>query len=261
MIIFLYGPDTYRRDVRKRFYTAEFAKKYSEHGIARVDLEAADGLAALDLAARSRSLFEPAKLILADGFADMDATPKKFLAALEPFMKDKQLNILLTADKKPVKAFEPLTKAPVTSAAFEHLEGAAWAKFLKDEAAAQGVDLEPAAMSLLAKTYEKDSWGAVTELAKLSGARRRLTAANLAALGLEVAPDFFPLIQTLRSPRVGDRLAALARLEHDNEPAAKTFNIIAALWTQRTPHFAAYDRAVKMGRMDYEEALADLAIS
>jgi DNA polymerase III delta subunit len=261
MVIFLYGPDGYRREARKRFYVAEFAKKYSEHGIGRVDLEPADGLAALDMAARSRSLFEPAKLILADGFSEMDATPKKFKTALEPFMKDKQLNILITAEKKPVKALEFLMQAPVTSAAFEHLEGAVWAKFLKEEAEAQGVDLEPAAMALLAKTYEKDSWGAVTELAKLSGARRRLTAADLAALGLEVAPDFFPLIQTLRSPRMGDRLAALARLEHDNEPAAKTFNIISALWTQKTPQFAAYDRAVKMGRMDYEEALADLAIS
>jgi hypothetical protein len=27
---------------------------------------------------------------------------------------------------------------------------------------------------------------------------------------------------------------------------------------QKTPQFAAYDRAVKMGKMDYEEALTDL---
>jgi hypothetical protein len=101
----------------------------------------------------------------------------------------------------------------------------------------------------------------VTELQKLAGAGKKLTAADLAALGLEVAPDFFPLVQALRSANLGDRFAALARLEHDNEPAAKTFNIISALWTQKTPQFAAYDRAVKMGKMDYEEALTDLLVS
>lgn len=258
MIIFLYGPDTYRRDQKKLFYTTEFAKKYSAHGIVHVDLEA-DGLEALDLAARSLSLFEPAKLVLTHGISEVP--PKKLLATLRPFLQDKKINALLVADKKPVKAFDFLLKAPVTNAAFDYLEGAAWSKFVKDEAKKYGVELEAAAFELLARTYEKDSWGLVTELQKLSGAERLLTAGDLAALGLEVAPDFFPLIQTLRSARLGDRFAALARLFRDNEPAPKIFNILAALWTQKTPQFAAYDRAIKMGRMDYEEALTDLLMS
>ena len=259
MVIFLYGPDSYRRDLKKRFYVAEFTKKYSAHGVAHLDL-GTDGLTGLDLAARSRSLFEPAKLIVADWSAE-PPTPKKFAAALGPFLKDKQLNILLVADKKPVKAFEFLLKAPVVSAAFEYPEGAAWTKFVQAEAAARGVTLEPDAFALLAQSYEKDSWGLVTELEKLSGFGKKLGAADLAALGVESAPDFFPLVQALRSARMGDRFAAIARLEHDNESAAKIFNILSALWVQQTPRFAAYDRAVKMGRMDYEEALADLAMS
>ena len=47
----------------------------------------------------------------------------------------------------------------------------------------------------------------------------------------------------------------------ENESAAKIFNIISALWPQKTPQFAAYDRAIKMGKMDYEEALTDLVLS
>lgn len=257
MIIFLYGPDTYRRDAKKRFYIAEFEKKYSTHGTQRVDLEAADGLKALNLAARSRSLFEPAKLIVADGFPE--TTPKKLKEALEPFLNDKGLNILLCADKKPAKTFDFLLKAPVTSATFEHLEGAAWLKFVQTEIAANEVGLESAAAILLARTYEKDSWGLVTELQKLSGADKKLSPADLAALGVETTLDFFPLVQSLRSPRAADRFAALARLERENQPAIKVFNIISALWPQKTPQLAAYDRAIKMGRMDYEEALADLA--
>lgn len=259
MIIFLYGPDSYRRDQKKRFYIAEFQKKYSGHGIERLDTESSGWAEQLDLAARSRSLFEPAKLITADGLPD--TTPKRLLAALQPFLNDKQLNLLLTVDKKPVKALEFLTKTPVTSAAFEYLEGAAWAKFVREEATAQKVRLEPAAMALLAKTYEKNSWGLVTELQKLAGAEKELSAADLAALGLEVAPDFFPLVQSLRSARLEDRFAALTRLFRGNEPAPKIFNIISALWVQKTPQFAAYDRAIKMGRIDYEEALVDLLIS
>lgn len=259
MIIFLYGPDSYRRDAKKRFYVSEFEKKYSAHGIERVDLEAADGLKALDFAARSRSLFEPAKLILVDNFSEV--TPKKLKDALEPFFKDKQLNVLLLADKKPVKAFDFLLKTPVTSAAFEHLEGAAWMKFVQSEVAENRVDLDPSALNFLARTYEKDSWGLVTELQKLAGAGKKLSAADLAALGLEVAPEFFPMVQSLRSASLGERFAALARLFRDNEPAAKIFNIVSALWVQKTPQFAAYDRAVKMGKMDYEEVLTDLLVS
>ena len=260
MIIFLYGPDSYRRDDKKRFYIAEFEKKYSAHGIEHVDLEAADGLQVLNLAARSRSLFELAKLVLIENV--FEVTPKKLKIALEPFMKYKQLNALIVADKKPVKAYDFLLKAPVTSAEFENLEGAAWIKFVQTEAATNKVDLDAGALALLARAYEKDSWGLVTEVQKLAGAGKKLTAADLAALGLEgAAPDFFPLVQTLRSANMGERFAALARLEHDNEPAAKVFNIISALWAQKTPQFAAYDRAGKMGKMDYEEALADLLAS
>lgn len=259
MIIFLYGPDSYRRDAKRRFYVSEFEKKYSAHGIERVDLEAADGLRILDLAARSRSLFEPAKLILAENL--FEVTPRKLVSALSPFSRDKQLNILLTADKKPVKAFSYLLEAPVTSVEFEYLEGAAWKKFVQGEVAANKVDLDPAAFALLARTYEKDSWGLATELQKLSGFKNKLSAADLAALGLEVAPEFFPAVQMLRSADIAGRFAALARLLRDNEPAAKIFNIISALWTQKTPQFAAYDRAVKMGKMDYEEALTDLLVS
>jgi DNA polymerase III delta subunit len=259
MVIFLYGPDSYRRDQKKRWYTSEFQKKYSAHGVEHVDLESGDP-APLSLAARSRSLFEPAKLIvLTNAF---EITPKKLQTALEPFLKDKQLNALMAADKKPEKAMAFLLEKPVISVEFDYpKEGAAWLKFVRDEAAAQKADLEPAALALLARTYEKDSWGLVTELQKLAGAGKKLAAADLAALGVEVAPDFFPLIQTLRSARLSDRFAALARLFRDNEPAAKIFNLISALWPQKTPQFAAYDRAVKMGKMDYEEALTDLLIS
>lgn len=259
MIILLYGPDSYRRDAKKRFYIAEFEKKYSTHGIERVDLEAAGGLAALDLAARSRSLFEPAKLVLAENF--LEITPKKLLAALQPFFEDKQLNVLLVSDKKPTKPFDFLLKEPATSTAFENLEGAAWMKFVQSEVAAHKANLDPAALALLARTYEKDSWGLVTELQKLSGSEEKLTAEDLASLGLEVAPEFFPLVQSLRSASLADRFGALAKLLKDNEPAAKIFNIISALWIQKTPQFAAYDRAIKMGRMDYEEALTDLLVS
>jgi DNA polymerase III delta subunit len=258
MIILLYGPDAYRRDAKKRFYISEFQKKYSAGGISYLSLESGD-VAALAAVARSQSLFGAAKLVVVED--PFETTPKRLLGALQPFMNDKQSNALLIADKKPVKALDFLLKAPITSASFEHLDGAAWMKFVQSEVAANGVDLEPAALALLARTYEKDSWGLATELQKLSGADRTLSAADLASLGIEVAPEFFPLIQSLRSANLGDRFAALARLFRDNEPAAKTFNILSALWVQKTPQFAAYDRAIKMGKMDYEEALTDLILT
>ena len=46
-----------------------------------------------------------------------------------------------------------------------------------------------------------------------------------------------------------------------NDPPPKIFNILAAQWQEKTPHMAAYDLAIKSGKLDYEEALTDLLIS
>ncbi len=258
MIVFLYGPDSYRRLARKNFYAGQFEKKY---GIParQIDLAAEDGLVRLEEAAKGQSLFEARQLlILENAFAP---EPKKLLPLLEFFKNSKESNLLLTEDKKPVKALEALLKKPVIAEELPILKDAAWAKFARDEAKKAGAKIAPEALAFLAEAYAGDSWGLVTELRKSAGASEPLTPADLEGMGVERPRDYWFLVNALRNPRPAARLSALEAMLSAGEPAAKIFNILAALWSQRAADFAAYDRAVKFGRMDYDEALTDLALS
>ena len=53
---------------------------------------------------------------------------------------------------------------------------------------------------------------------------------------------------------------ALARVLASPEPAAKTFNILSSLWKEKTADFAELDRAIKLGKLEYEEGLLLLAL-
>lgn len=164
------------------------------------------------------------------------------------------------APKKPVKALEVLLKAPVKAEEFEYLEGAAWTKFVNEQAANIGSKVSEPALKLLAEAYEGNTWGLMTELQKLAHAPKAFGPEDLFQMGLDVGADSFPLIQGLKSNFPASRLKSLATLFYMHEPGAKIFNILAALWPQNARKFAEYDKAIKFGRMDYDEALADLAL-
>jgi hypothetical protein len=112
----------------------------------------------------------------------------------------------------------------------------------------------------------------VTELQKLSGFAPG-TAKNSAAAGnmidkkdldtfdLEVAPNYWGLLNGLKSFDVKNRLYSFEKMLSTNDPPAKIFNILASQWAEKIPHMAEYDLAVKSGKVDYEEALVDLLIS
>jgi DNA polymerase III delta subunit len=258
MIVFLYGKDSYRRLERKRFYAAQFEKKY---GIPAETLDLAEegGLARLEERARSQSLFETKKLIIVERLFELE--PKKLLPVLAQFKEHKDRNLLLSEEKKPVKALAMLLAKPVVAEELEELEGVAWMKFVQGEAKRLKAKLDAGALAFLAEVYAGDSWGVVTELQKIAAASRGVTRKELEESGLEPEKNYFALVQTLRAPGAPQRLGALQALLAMQEPAAKVFNILAALWPQKTAEFAKYDQAIKFGRMDFEEALTDLVIN
>ena len=75
-------------------------------------------------------------------------------------------------------------------------------------------------------------------------------------------PAFFPLIQTLKKPgNVRACLAALGYLLATEDPAA-VFNVTASIADPNlTVQMADYDVLIKSGKLEYEEALTDLAVS
>ncbi len=264
MLIFLYGPDDYRRMQKKRELIAEFRKKRSNLGLRFFDLATKDWRDGFDEFARSNSLFEPARLaILENAFEDLEA--KQLAKFLEPFIDDKKspdggITILLAERDKPVKALAFLLEKPTISQKFENLEGAELINFIATEAKKLNMKISNAAAQFLATVYVGNTWALATELAKLSTLKSTIERKDLDTFDLEVAPNYWMLLNGLKSYDIRTRLSTLERLFAMNDPAAKIFNILASQWKEKTAQMAEFDFAVKSGKLEYEEVLVDLMI-
>jgi DNA polymerase III delta subunit len=272
MIIFLYGPDDYRRVEKKRSLIAEFARKRLEIGLGVFDFEEKATLEDLDEFLKTQSIFETTKLAVLEHAFDIDAA--KLAKLVKPFVGEKNITIVMAERDKPPKALAFLLEKPVISQRFDQLAGEEWLAVVKAEAKKNDVKLTDAAVHFLGAVYEGDTWGLVTELQKLGGfARPALDTAggrapakpidqkDLDIFDFEVAPNYWGLINSLKSYDIKHRLFAFETMLASNDPPAKIFNILASQWQEKIPHMAEYDLAVKSGKVDYEEALVDLLIS
>jgi DNA polymerase III delta subunit len=273
MLIFLYGPDDYRRVQKKRELIAEFRKKRSSLGLQVFDATAKDWRDGFEEFTRSNSLFEVARLAVLENAFEMEAKPlAKFL---EPFVADKSITILLAERDKPVKALAFLLEKPTISQKFENLEGADLIGFIAAEAKKLGMKISTTAAQFLATVYTGNTWALATELEKLSSYKKGAGAAgvpgvatiertDLDVFDLEAAPNYWMLLNGLKSYDIRTRLTTLERLLAMNDPAAKIFNILASQWKDLSKNsavqMAEFDFAVKSGKLEYEEVLVDLMI-
>jgi len=265
MIIFLYGVDDYRRQLKKHEIIGEFNKKRSEIGLDFFDLENASAQEELIGFLGNQSIFESAKLAVIENAFEVPAP--KLAKLLKPFLTIPNITLLITEKDKPVKALSFLLEKPAIAQKFEALTGAEWIGFINAEAKKRGVSLTDAAARFLSDVYHGNTWGVVTELEKLSGfvgaggATKAIDKKDLNVFDLEVAPNYWGLMNGLKSYDLKNRLYAFESMLAIGDPAAKIFNILASTWQEKTPHMAEYDLAVKSGKVDYEEALVDLLIS
>ena len=261
MIIFLYGPDDYRRSQKKRDLVAEFQKKHSSLGLGTFDFELKEGTSQFHEFARNQSIFETAKLAMLENAFELEA--KQLAKILQPFLESKSITLLLSERDKPVKAVAFLIDKPAIFQKFENLEAAALEQFINAEAKKLGTTLAADAVRFLASVYQGNTWALVTELQKIStikgtaAASASITKADLDAFDLEAAPNYWALLNGIKAPDLRSRLYALEKLLASNDPPAKLFNILASQWAQKLPQFAEYDFAVKSGKLEYEEALVE----
>jgi DNA polymerase III delta subunit len=269
MIIFLYGPDDYRRQLKKNELIAEFSKKRSEIGLGFFNLENGSVQEELLEFIANQSIFETAKLAVIENAFEVPAP--KLAKFLKPFLDVKNITLLVTEKDKPVKALAFLLDKPAIAQKFETLTGAEWVGFVNGEAKRLGIKMTAAAVQFLADVYQGNTWGAITELQKLAGfvvpgkngavGSAAIDRKDLNVFDLEVAPNYWGLMNGLKSYDLKNRLYAFESMLALGDPAAKIFNILASQWQEKTPHMAEYDLAVKSGKVDYEEALVDLLIS
>lgn len=261
MIIFLYGPDDYRREAKKREIVAEFRNKQSNLGLGFFDLLEEGGLGRfLDFLA-NQSIFASKKLaVLSSAF---EVNPKELAQILKEVSDSKDITVLISEPVRQAqgKNFEFLKKKSVLSQEFEFLEGRGWESFILEEAKRLEVKITPTALRFLAGVYQNNTWALVTGLEKIGSlGKEEIDVKDLGDLGVEQAPNFWSLILSFRSRNLPDRLRALEKIFGTNEPPAKIFNILAYQLPDRLQDLANYDLTVKSGKMEYEEALLNLAI-
>ncbi len=282
MVIFLYGADDYRREEKKKWYIKEFEKKYSGLSVRAFNFAEKEGGAIEEFKgfARAQSLFPaPPGLGLASGgeskkLAIMEniyeAEEAKLYVALRDVVAKKTTIVLCSERGKPPKALDFLSEEPVrqgspqaaTVEGFDYLTGYGWEMFVRGRAEKLGLEFSDFAFKFLAAVYQNNTWGLVTELQKISNLKKGLVdKKDLAGLDLEIAPDYWNLINGMKNSDLRIRLAALEKLLAIGDPPPKIFNILASGWREKIPRMAEYDLKVKSGKLDYEEALLDLAIS
>jgi DNA polymerase III delta subunit len=274
MIIFLYGPDDYRREEKKRWYISEFRKKYPGFGVEFFDLadEEADWVADFKSFIRNQSIFDKTKLAVLEG-AFEEGVREKIAPELKNILSDKNTSAIISERKEPVKILDFLLKKPATFEEFGNLSGYNPELFIRSEAKKMGLALQSDAAQFLAEVYRENTWGLVTELQKIGNlkngpeaeqARYGASAVgrrDLENLDLEIAPNYWAAINGLKSRGAASRLVALEILLATGDPPPRIFNILASQWREKIPQMAEYDLKIKSGKMDYEEALLDLAIS
>ncbi|MBI2623136.1 MAG: hypothetical protein HYW65_00985 [Candidatus Liptonbacteria bacterium] len=257
MIIFLYGPDAYRRLQKKQAVVGEFLKKHSVLGLKHFDCTKEEILPALREFGASESLFDSQRLAVLESVWEIPAEPLK--EWLKSIVEKKGVTVLLS-EANATEGFEFMKKSPVVSEKFETLKDEEWEEFGKKEIKKRGVELAPSAEVLLLKAYEGDSWRLATELDRIAAFGKQVTRQDLEQLDVETTPEFFALVKRFSYGSSRERLAALEALLLSREPAQKIFYILSAMVPGAAGRFAAYDVAIKNGKLEYEEALADLAL-
>lgn len=249
MLVYVYGPDTYRRGKYVRTQLLEpYQKKYPSSGIGIFDLVDADATQHLREFAGASGLF--AKVSLAVVYHPEEGA-KDFVGLLKSLTEATTSTIVVVAEKKLTKEFAFLANGKEKE--FLPLTGLPFLAFLKAEAVERGLTVGDAKIKEIGLAYDGDLWGAITELQRV-------------AFGGVVAEqarafDFIGLIRTMTGgSRIDQKLKALALLlEYDD--AAKVFNMAAAFaGGAGKVKMADYDVAIKSGKLEYAEALLEYAL-
>lgn len=259
MLIFLYGPDSYRRLQKLNEIVDAYRQKHSGLSHERFDLSDEAEFEKFQNFAANQSIFNPVRLAILDGFDSFDKLRagklKELKAILKSHFEDKSLAILVNSDKKPPATFNILLKKPTQTWEFPSLKGTEIIGLINETSKKLGLKLDNRMIRVLAQTFGNNTWGIVTELERMA-----LVSDGAKTISIhKPADNFFQLINAIKyGRRLQDRLVALEIILSDrkDEPA-KVFNMLAfRLRNEAEANLLAdYDVAVKSGKLEYEEVL------
>ena len=266
MIIYLYGPDSYRRQEKLNEYIERYKEKYAS-GAGFFYLDKEDDLARFKDFCKSQSLFESSKLGVVFNFSDLEkAGLKEFNSLIKENSKNKDLTLILNGDKKPTKDFSFLLKEPVISHNFDLLEGLELKKFLDAEIEKRKIELDQKSRDLILSGLNNNTWEIVSALEKLSLLDEKKIDQKILEKHIDLLPalDIFGRINKMREGySAGSRLSVLEELYERGADSAMIFNVFAAspyLNKDQKIMMADYDAAIKSGKLEYDEVLLDLML-
>src|SRR3989344_3026139 len=249
MLIFLYGADDYRREEKRRGIKDEFLKKYSNLSVGNFDLSEKDMFSEFKNFIRSQSIFETKKIAFIENAFETEEEDD-LVGELTSLLDNKNTTVVISEKSKPLKAFSFLLEKPVIAQEFKNLEGKEWERFILETSKQRGIELAVPALGFLARNYAGNSWGLVTEIEKLSSlGKTRIELKDVEGTMLEALPDFWSVMNGLKSREIGERLFILEKLFAAHEPAAKIFNILSSMSKDRASDFADYDLKIKSGKL------------
>ncbi len=257
MIIFLYGPDSYRRKQKLDGMISEYQKKHSNFAVRHCDLSEEGAAVRLRELVSARSLFDSLQLVVAHNFESvLEDDVKELKSILKNASNDKSFVLILESNKKPSVELKFLLQMPVQAQEFESFSGKHLEDFIKIEAARVGVRLTPTLLAQLVETYVGDSWGVITELQAFAVKGE----SGREIIGVGEPENIFNILTDLKRAPVRSAIPILERLLLTEDPA-KLFNLLvyqADVNSKRA--FADYDVAVKSGKLDYEAALTEYVL-
>jgi DNA polymerase III delta subunit len=269
MVIFLYGPDSYRRTRKVREVVSKYKKKHATADLLGVDLdENPDGWRDARDFVNQPSMFTEAKLLLVREGCSI--SEKEWVKTLKRCVGLEHVFVIVSDMKEPKKDFKFLLEIPVAAQEFSALDGRVLAVFIEREAKAKMIALQPEALALFStfiaeRAPEERGWVADNELQKLAFTKfeQPITKHSLEEfLTLKAQEDVSRLTMRLAYGRdFSQKLAALEQLLTQKSAPAHVFNLLGYYTKGATAvALADYDISVKSGGLEYEEALLDFAL-
>lgn len=272
MLIFLYGPDSFRKRGKIKEIVAKYEKDHQSVGFFDFKIKnTEEEFNRLFEFSASHSLFENVKLAIVEDIIENfgKENPKPFVNFLKANLENKELTILISENKAPLKVFDFLLKKPVLFQEFKNLSANQMEFFIKKETEKRGLKLTADAIGFLANNFNEDAWRLINEIEKLSLFNdKNFNASRLKEIVECDKPitsnEFFRQVSALSFSRsLEQKIVDLEILLNREEPA-KIFNFLAS-FSSNPPDlvkkFADYDIAVKSGKMDYEEVLLDMVLA
>lgn len=271
MIYFLYGPDTYRLNLKLKEIIGQYKEKHGNLDFFDIDLEDnPDRWIEIREFLEQFSIFSSPKLAVirnmsfvneAAGISDEDTNNLSIF--LESFSDSKENFVVITDLSRPIAGFGFLLESKVKSQEFGELARERLEFFVKMEAEKAGIVFDVQALSFFIEYIQKfpdRSWRALGEIQKLSCYRvsGNIDLRTLRELVSWVRTDeSFRLATVMLRSEAVKKLAYLEALRFRGDEPRYTLNLLNSLARDRkdVAVLADLDEKIKSGVLDDETAL------